>query len=86
VEHLRSALEQFLDHRASGISRSASYQNLHRITPSLSWLDFLAEYVGTDRDPRLKQELAKGYSQTECLRQHRAPEHAKPPEKYAPAA
>lgn len=33
-----------------------------RLTPKVQvLLDFLAEYIGTDRDPRLKKELAKGY-------------------------
>jgi LysR family transcriptional activator of dmlA len=33
-----------------------------RLTPKVQvLLDFLAEYVGTDRDPRLVKDLAKGY-------------------------
>jgi hypothetical protein len=35
---------------------------LRRLTPKVqALLDFLDEYIGTDRDPKLKNDLAKGY-------------------------
>jgi len=44
------------------ITLCALFSGPPRLTPKIQvLLDFLAEYVGTDRDPRLKQDLAKGY-------------------------
>jgi DNA-binding transcriptional LysR family regulator len=39
----------------------ALFSGPSRLTPKVQvLLDFLDEYIGTDRDPRLKKELAKG--------------------------
>jgi DNA-binding transcriptional LysR family regulator len=44
------------------ITLCALFSGPPRLTPKIQvLLDFLAEYVGTDRDPRLEQDLAKGY-------------------------
>jgi DNA-binding transcriptional LysR family regulator len=44
------------------ITLCALFSGPSRLTPKVQvLLDFLDEYLGTDRDPRLKQELAKGY-------------------------
>jgi DNA-binding transcriptional LysR family regulator len=44
------------------ITLCALYSGPSRVTPKVQvLLDFLAGYIGTDRDPRLKQDLAKGY-------------------------
>jgi DNA-binding transcriptional LysR family regulator len=44
------------------ITLCALYSGSSRLTPKVqALLDFLAEYIGTDRDPRLKQDRAKGY-------------------------
>jgi DNA-binding transcriptional LysR family regulator len=40
----------------------ALFSGPSRLTPKVQvLLDFLDEYIGTDRDPRLKKDLAKGY-------------------------
>jgi LysR family transcriptional regulator, transcriptional activator for dmlA len=44
------------------ITLCALFYGPARLTPKVqALLDFLAEYIGTDRDPRLEQDLAKGY-------------------------
>jgi LysR family transcriptional activator of dmlA len=44
------------------ITLCALYSGSSRLTPKVqALLDFLAEYIGTDRDPRLRQDRAKGY-------------------------
>jgi LysR family transcriptional activator of dmlA len=44
------------------ITLCALFSGPSRLTPKVQvLLDFLDEYIGTDRDPRLKQDLAKGY-------------------------
>jgi len=44
------------------ITLCALFSGPSRLTPKVQvLLDFLAEYIGTDRDPRLKQDRAKGY-------------------------
>ena len=44
------------------ITLCALFYGPARLTPKVQvLLDFLAEYIGTDRDPRLEQDLAKGY-------------------------
>ena len=44
------------------ITLCALYSGSSRLTSKVqALLDFLAEYIGTDRDPRLKQDRAKGY-------------------------
>jgi LysR family transcriptional activator of dmlA len=44
------------------ITLCALFSGPSRLTPKVQvLLDFLDEYLGTDRDPRLKQDLAKGY-------------------------
>jgi LysR family transcriptional regulator, transcriptional activator for dmlA len=44
------------------ITLCALFSGPSRLTPKVQvLLDFLDEYVGTDRDPRLKQDLARGY-------------------------
>jgi LysR family transcriptional activator of dmlA len=44
------------------ITLCALFSGPSRVTPKVQvLLDFLAGYIGTDRDPRLKQDLAKGY-------------------------
>jgi LysR family transcriptional activator of dmlA len=48
--------------RAEPITLCALFSGSARLTPKVQvLLDFLAEYIGTDRDPRLEQDLAKGY-------------------------
>jgi len=48
-----------------------------RLTPKVRvLLDFLDEYLGTDRDPRLKNDLAKGYFTDRMLPQTSGPENA----------
>jgi DNA-binding transcriptional LysR family regulator len=44
------------------ITLCALFSGPARLTPKVQvLLDFLAEYIGTDRDPRLEQDRAKGY-------------------------
>jgi len=44
------------------ITLCALFSGPARLMPKVqALLDFLDEYLGTDRDPRLKQDLAKGY-------------------------
>jgi len=44
------------------ITLCALFSGPSRLTPKVQLLlDFLEEYIGTDRDPRLRQDLAKGY-------------------------
>jgi DNA-binding transcriptional LysR family regulator len=44
------------------ITLCALFSGPSRLTPKVqALLDFLDEYLGTDRDPRLRQDLAKGY-------------------------
>jgi DNA-binding transcriptional LysR family regulator len=44
------------------ITLCALYSGSSRLTPNVqALLDFLAEYIGSDRDPRLMQDRAKGY-------------------------
>jgi DNA-binding transcriptional LysR family regulator len=44
------------------ITLCALFSGPARLTPKVQvLLDFLAEYIGTDRDPRLEHGLAKGY-------------------------
>jgi LysR family transcriptional activator of dmlA len=44
------------------ITLCALFSGPSRLTPKVQvLLDFLDEYLGTDRDPRLKQDLARGY-------------------------
>jgi DNA-binding transcriptional LysR family regulator len=44
------------------ITLCALYSGSSRLSPKVrALLDFLAEYIGTDRDPRLKQDRARGY-------------------------
>ena len=44
------------------ITLCALYSGSSRLTPKVqTLLDFLGEYIGTDRDPRLRQDRAKGY-------------------------
>ncbi|MGD0295476.1 MAG: LysR substrate-binding domain-containing protein [Bryobacteraceae bacterium] len=44
------------------ITLCALFSGPARLTPKVqALLDFLDEYLGTDRDPRLNQDLAKGY-------------------------
>jgi LysR family transcriptional regulator, transcriptional activator for dmlA len=44
------------------ITLCALFSGPSRLTPKVQvLLDFLDEYIGTDRDPRLEQDLAKGY-------------------------
>ena len=44
------------------ITLCALFSGPSRLTPKVQvLLDFLAGYIGTDRDPRLKQGLGKGY-------------------------
>lgn len=44
------------------ITLCALFSGPARLTPKVQvLLDFLAEYIGTDRDPRLKQSRSKGY-------------------------
>lgn len=44
------------------ITLCALFSSSARLTPKVQiLLDFLNEYIGTDRDPRLDHELAKGY-------------------------
>jgi DNA-binding transcriptional LysR family regulator len=44
------------------ITLCALFSGSSRLTPKVeALLDFLAEYIGTDRDPRLKEDSAKGY-------------------------
>src|ERR1035437_8495521 len=44
------------------ITLCALFSGPSRLTPKVQvLLDFLDEYLGTDRDPRLEQDLAKGY-------------------------
>jgi LysR family transcriptional activator of dmlA len=44
------------------ITLCALFSGPARLTPKVQvLLEFLAEYIGTDRDPRLEHELAKGY-------------------------
>jgi DNA-binding transcriptional LysR family regulator len=44
------------------ITLCALFSAPSRLTPKVqALLDFLDEYLGTDRDPRLKQDFAKGY-------------------------
>lgn len=44
------------------ITLCALFFGLSRLSPKVkALLDFLAEYLGTDRDPRLRQQTAKGY-------------------------
>jgi LysR family transcriptional regulator, transcriptional activator for dmlA len=44
------------------ITVCALYSGSSRLTPKVqALLDFLVEYIGTDRDPRLKHDRAKGY-------------------------
>lgn len=48
--------------RPEPITLCALFFGLSRLTPKVkALLDFLAEYLGTDRDPRLRQQKAKGY-------------------------
>lgn len=44
------------------ITLCALYFGSSRLTPKVqALLDFLAEYIGTDQDPRLRQDRARGY-------------------------
>jgi LysR family transcriptional activator of dmlA len=44
------------------ITLCALFSGPSRLTPKVQvLLDFLDEYIGTDRDPRLREDLAKGY-------------------------
>ena len=44
-----------------------------RLTPKVQvLLDLLAEYIDTDRDPRLEQDGAKGYFTYPCFHLHQA--------------
>jgi LysR family transcriptional activator of dmlA len=44
------------------ITLCALFSGQSRLTPKVQvLLDFLAEYIGTDRDPRLRQKWSKGY-------------------------
>jgi LysR family transcriptional regulator, transcriptional activator for dmlA len=48
--------------RPEPITLCALFFGLSRLTPKVkALLDFLAEYLGTDRDPRLRQQRAKGF-------------------------
>jgi DNA-binding transcriptional LysR family regulator len=44
------------------ITLCALFSGSSRLTPKVqALLDFLTEYIGTDKDPRLKEDRAKGY-------------------------
>jgi LysR family transcriptional regulator, transcriptional activator for dmlA len=60
---IRSALVPILPHwTPEPITLCALFSGPSRLTPKVQvLLDFLDEYLGTDRDPRLKNDLAKGY-------------------------
>jgi DNA-binding transcriptional LysR family regulator len=48
--------------RPEPLTLCALFFGLSRLTPKVkALLDFLTEYLGTDRDPRLRQRRAKGY-------------------------
>jgi DNA-binding transcriptional LysR family regulator len=48
--------------KPDAITLCALFFGLSRLTPKVKvLLDFLGEYLGTDRDPRLHQQRAKGY-------------------------
>jgi LysR family transcriptional activator of dmlA len=60
---VRDALTPILPHWIpEPITLWALFSGPSRQSPKIQvLLDFLDEYLGTDRDPRLKQDLAKGY-------------------------
>ncbi len=60
---VRSALVPILPQwTPEPITLCALFSSPSRLTPKVhALLDFLDEYIGTDRDPRLKRDLAKGY-------------------------
>jgi DNA-binding transcriptional LysR family regulator len=48
--------------RPDPLNLCALFLGPSRLTPKVkALLDFLTEYLGTDRDPRLRQQRAKGY-------------------------
>jgi DNA-binding transcriptional LysR family regulator len=60
---VRSALTPILPKwTPEPLTLCALFSGPSRLTPKVRvLLDFLDEYIGTDRDPRLKKDLAKGY-------------------------
>ena len=51
------------------ITLCALFSSPSRVTPKVQvLLDFLDEYLGTDRDPRLKNDVAEGYFSDRSLR------------------
>jgi LysR family transcriptional regulator, transcriptional activator for dmlA len=60
---VRKALVQILPQWApEPIALCALFSSPSRLTPKVQvLLDFLDEYLGTDRDPRLKNDVAAGY-------------------------
>jgi DNA-binding transcriptional LysR family regulator len=60
---VRSALTPILPKwTPEPLTLCALFSGPSRLTPKVQvLLDFLDEYIGTDRDPRLKKDLAKGY-------------------------
>jgi LysR family transcriptional regulator, transcriptional activator for dmlA len=59
----RKVLTPILPHwTPEPITLCALFSGPARLTPKvMALLDFLDEYIGTDRDPRLKEHCAKGY-------------------------
>jgi hypothetical protein len=53
-----SSLSVFVCWVSSGKQRRVTFEKRRRVK---TLLNFLAEYVGTDRDPRLQNQPAKGY-------------------------
>jgi DNA-binding transcriptional LysR family regulator len=60
---VRHGLAPILPHwTPEPITLCALFSGPERLTPKVQvLLDFLTEYIGTDRDPRLEQNRAKGY-------------------------
>jgi DNA-binding transcriptional LysR family regulator len=60
---VRKDLVQILPHWApEPITLCALFSSPSRLTPKVQvLLDFLDEYLGTDRDPRIKNDVAAGY-------------------------
>ena len=60
---VRHGLAPILPHwTPEPITLCALFSGPARLTPKVQvLLDFLTEYIGTDRDPRLEQDRAKGY-------------------------
>jgi LysR family transcriptional regulator, transcriptional activator for dmlA len=66
---VRKALVQVLPQWVpEPITLCALFSSPSRLTPKVQvLLDFLDEYLGTDRDPRLKNDVAAGYFSDRCL-------------------